>query len=105
MKSVDNKYVYIVQRKRNDNEKYIDVRINRILKCVFFTIVCLLLMLISILGILVIYNISTRENIGVSDVGIAFTGLSGEISSIMVLPQIIAKHLFPNSSITLNNED
>lgn len=73
-------------------------RTGQILKCIFFVIVCLIFAFICILGLLIIFNISKKESISYSDIGVAITGFGSVLSSIIVLPQIIAKHLFPENS-------
>ncbi|MBQ3182184.1 MAG: hypothetical protein IJB57_00810 [Clostridia bacterium] len=73
-------------------------RTGQVLKCIFFIVVCLVFAFICVFGLLIIFNISKRENISYSDIGVAITGFGSVLSSIIVLPQIIAKHLFPENS-------
>ncbi|MCI6653000.1 MAG: hypothetical protein MSH11_06235 [Ruminococcus sp.] len=73
-------------------------RTSQVLKCIFFGIVCLVFAFICVFGLLIIFNISNKENISYSDIGVAITGFGSVLSSIIVLPQIIAKHLFPENS-------
>lgn len=70
----------------------------QVLKCIFFGIVCLIFALICVFGVLIIYNISMKNDITYSDIGVAITGFGSVLSSIIVLPKIIAKHLFPENS-------
>ena len=73
-------------------------RTGQVLKCIFFAIVCFVFAFICVLGLLVIFNISKKDNILYTDIGVAITGFGSVLSSIVVLPQIIAKHLFPENS-------
>ena len=73
-------------------------RTSQKLKCCFFAIVCLVFAAICIIGMIIILNISHKDNILYSDIGIAVTGFGSVLSSIIVLPKIIAKHLFPENS-------
>ena len=73
-------------------------RTGQVLKCIFFAIVCFVFAFICVLGLLVIFNISKKDNISYTDIGVAITGFGSVLSSIVVLPQIIAKHLFPENS-------
>ena len=50
------------------------------------------------MGMVIIYNISKKSDITYSDIGVAITGFGTVLSSIIVLPSIIAKHLFPENS-------
>ena len=68
------------------------------LKYVFFSVVCAVFALVSILGIVAICIIAGKENIDYSDITIALSSLGGILSAIIVLPKIIAKHLFPENS-------
>lgn len=73
-------------------------RTGQVLKCIFFGVVCFIFAFICILGLLIIFNISKKESISYSDIGVAIAGFGSVLSSIIVLPQIIAKHLFPENS-------
>lgn len=73
-------------------------RTSQRLKCCFFGVVCLVFAIICIVGMVIVFNISRKENISYADIGVAVTGFGGVLSSIIVLPQIIAKHLFPENS-------
>lgn len=75
-----------------------DNRTSQRLKCCFFIIVCVVFILASVGGMAVIWIIARKNNISLSDLGIAFTGFGSILSAIVVLPQIIAKHLFPENS-------
>jgi len=79
-------------------------RTSQCLKCIFFSIVCFIFVLTCVLGIMIIYTISQKETISYSDIGIALTGFGTVLSSIIVLPQIIAKHLFPEDSESVRFE-
>lgn len=73
-------------------------RTGQVLKCIFFSVVCLVFSFICIFGLLIIFNISKKETVTYSDVSIAIAGFGSVLSSIIVLPTIIAKHLFPENS-------
>ena len=66
-----------------------------IFKWIFFCIVCLSFIAVVVAGVYAIITISQKEIIGSFDVGVAVTGLGSILSAIIVLPKIIAKHLFP----------
>ena len=68
------------------------------LKYVFFSVVCAVFALVSILGIVAICIIACKEHIDYSEITIALSSLGGILSAIIVLPKIIAKHLFPENS-------
>ncbi len=70
-------------------------RANQVLKCIFFGVVCAIFAFICVLGLLIIFNVSKKEAITYSDVGVVAAGFGSVLSSIIVLPTIIAKHLFP----------
>lgn len=73
-------------------------RTGQILKCIFFGVVCLIFALVCTIGVWIIFNISQKENITYADIGVAITGFGSVLSSIIALPKIIAKHLFPENS-------
>lgn len=70
----------------------------QIIKYIFFSIVCLVFISVSIIGVCAILIIAKKDNISNADIGIAITGFGSVLSSIIVLPKIIAKHLFPENS-------
>ncbi len=53
---------------------------------------------VSLTGITAIVIIAKKTNITIADIGVALAGFGSVLSSIVVLPKIIAKHLFPESS-------
>ena len=73
-------------------------RTSQIMKCWFFVLVCGIFLFTCIAGMLTILNISKKENVSASDIGVAITAFGTVLSSIIVLPQTIAKHLFPANS-------
>lgn len=75
-----------------------DNRTSQILKCCFFGIVCIVFLLTCIGGMIVIFNVTKKDVLTVPDVGVAFAGFGSVLSAIVVLPKIIAKHLFPEDS-------
>ena len=66
-------------------------------KWIFFVVVCALLILIIGTGMIVIYNASMKEDTTVQDLGIAITGFGSVLSSILILPKIVANHLYPKN--------
>lgn len=70
----------------------------QLIKYIFFGVVCLVFLAVSIIGILVVLKIASKEAISYADISVAITGFGGVLSSIIVLPKIIAKHLFPENS-------
>lgn len=75
-----------------------DNRSSQIMKCWFFAFVCGIFLFTCIAGMLTILNISKKENVSIADIGVAITAFGTVLSSIIVLPQTIAKHLFPANS-------
>lgn len=73
-------------------------RSSQIMKCCFFGFVCGIFLFTCIVGMLTILNISKKENVSATDIGVAITAFGTVLSSIIVLPQTIAKHLFPANS-------
>jgi hypothetical protein len=73
-------------------------RVGQVLKCLFFAVVCIIFSVTCVVGLLIVFNISKKEMVSYSDIGIAIAGFGSVLSSIVVLPQIIAKHLFPKNS-------
>lgn len=88
----DKKYTQLVDEIIKDN------RSTQVYKSIFFAIVCLILVAVSVCGIVSIVIIAGKEDISWADFGVAISGLGGVLSSIIALPQIIAKHLFPENS-------
>ena len=79
---------YAYYRKKTNDQQHL-------LKLIFFVVVCSVFIAVIVFGILGILSIARRTNITWSDVGVAFTGLAGILSVIIVLPDQIAKYLFP----------
>lgn len=75
-----------------------DNRSSQIMKCWFFVFVCGIFLFTCIVGMITILNISKKENVSPADIGVAVTAFGSVLSSIIVLPQTIAKHLFPANS-------
>ena len=89
-------YTHILSEYKN-NKKLIHKQRYRF-KCIFFWIICLSFSAIVGFNCLLLYNLSKHiGDISITDLGVALTGLSGLLSAIIVLPQIIAKHLFPET--------
>lgn len=70
----------------------------QIIKYIFFAIVCLVFISVSLIGIVAILIIAKKDILSYADIGVAITGFGSVLSSIIVLPKIIAKHLFPENS-------
>ena len=75
-----------------------DNRSSQVMKCWFFVFVCGIFLFTCIVGMLTILNIAQKNNVSVADIGVAVTAFGGVLSSIIVLPRTIAKHLFPSDS-------
>ncbi len=73
-------------------------RSSQIMKCWFFIFVCGVFLFTCIVGMISILNISKKAYVSVADIGVAVTAFGSVLSSIIVLPQTIAKHLFPENS-------
>lgn len=87
------KYYSILVKDIIDNN-----RTSQRLKKAFFIIVCSIFAFICVVGLLIIYNISKKDIVTINDIGVALTGFGSILSSVIILPQIIAKHLFPENS-------
>ena len=68
------------------------------LKKIFFWFICIVFVFVCVFSLLIIFSISRKDNITYGDVGVAITGFGSILSSIIALPLIIAKHLFPQNS-------
>ena len=88
-----NEYYSLLVKKIIDNNDA-----TQIIKYIFFGIVCLVFIAVSIIGIISILIIAKKDTMTNSDIGVAITGFGSVLSSIIVLPKIIAKHLFPENS-------
>ncbi len=75
-----------------------DNRTSQKLKISFFIIVCLAFIGVCGVGAYVLISVVNKNEISLSDVGTAFAGFGSIIGAIIVLPQIIANHLFPGNS-------
>lgn len=75
-----------------------DNRKSQLLKCCFFAVVCIVFILTCVGGMVVLFNITKKNMLTIPDVGVAFAGFGSILSAIIVLPKIIAKHLFPEDS-------
>ncbi len=73
-------------------------RVSQVFKWIFFVVVCLAFIVVCAVGLLIIFNISKKSDISIEDVSVAITGFGSMLTAIIVLPQIIAKHLFPENS-------
>lgn len=75
-----------------------DNRTSQKLKISFFIIVCLVFIGVCGVGAYVLISVVNKKDISLSDAGTAFAGFGSIIGAIIVLPQIIANHLFPGNS-------
>lgn len=91
--NIRNEYYSLLVKKIIDNNDA-----TQIIKYIFFAVVCLVFLAVSIIGIVAILIISRKATISYADIGVAVSGFGGVLSSIIVLPKIIAKHLFPENS-------
>lgn len=64
-------------------------------KLSFFIIVMLAFITINIAAVVSIFCVIIRGNISLGDVGVVISALAGMISAFIVIPKIIAEHLFP----------
>ena len=81
---------YIENYKRKEKTK-------GIYKCVFFIVTMFLFMCLIICGLLGIILLSIYGDGSLANVGIAIANIAGIISTLIVLPKIIAEHLFPTN--------
>lgn len=70
----------------------------QVFKFLFFGIVCLAFLAVCAFGCWAIFVAANKPCASAYDLGIAVTGFASILSSIIVLPTIIAKHLFPSNS-------
>lgn len=75
-----------------------DNRTGQVLKCIFFCVICVVLLYTCLFGTVIVYIIAKKEQVSATDIAALIAGLGSIISSILVLPKIIAKHLFPEDS-------
>lgn len=83
-------------------EHYLDVhtskaRWNTWFKLVFFTVIMLVFLVLICAPMAAIVIIALKEDVNWEHVALVVSGLAGIITSIMVLPKIIAEHLFPTN--------
>lgn len=84
----------ILLKEFSDNYKKAH-KTKRNFKCFFFYLVCASFVGVLVAGFHVIICISMKDGIDFADAAVAIAGLGSIISAIVVLPKIIAKHLFP----------
>ena len=66
-------------------------------KCAFFIVTIILFVAIIVCGLVGMVVLSILGDGSLANVGIAITNIAGIISTIIVLPRIIAEHLFPTN--------
>lgn len=81
---------YIENYKKKEHSK-------GIYKCIFFIITLLLFFGIIVCGLIGIVYLSVFGDGSLANVGIAIANIAGIVSSLIVLPKIIAEHLFPTN--------
>ena len=77
------------------DSKIMDRKVDRVLKCIFFSVICVVFILTCVASFMIIYHISGKTEVSITDVGIILGGFGSVIGDIIVLPKIVAKHLFP----------
>lgn len=82
------KYISIYERKEKAKAGY---------KCVFFWITIVLFVAIVGSCLYSIIMLQTSTNSDLTNIGVALTNVAGIISTIIILPRIIADHLFPTN--------
>lgn len=80
--------IYIENYKQKEKTK-------GIYKCIFFIITLLLFLGIIVCGLIGIVALSVFGDENLANVGIAIANIAGIVSALIVLPRIIAEHLFP----------
>lgn len=99
---------YGLQYERRDGlyadllEAYIDVynskaAWNKWFKLAFFAISLLIFGGIVVVSLIVLITIARKNTTSLSDVAVALSSMAGIISAIIILPKIIAEHLFPTN--------
>lgn len=81
-------------------DNYIDVygkkeKAKAVYKVIFFTVIMLLFLFVVGICLYGMYTLSTQGDGNLANVGIAIANIAGIVSSLIVLPKIIAEHLFP----------
>lgn len=81
-------------------DNYIDVygkkeKAKAVYKGIFFTATMLLFLLVVGICLYGMYTLSTQGDGNLANVGIAIANMAGIVSALIVLPKIIAEHLFP----------
>ena len=82
------------------DSKIMDRKVDRVLKCIFFSVICVVFILTCVASFMIIYHIS-----GKTEVSITLGGFGSVIGDIIVLPKIVAKHLFPENIKQNSSED
>jgi hypothetical protein len=69
----------------------------RVFRCWFFCIVVVVFIILNVLSSCSVYIIAQKANVSISDVVAAVSAFGTILSSLIVLPKIIAEHLFPKA--------
>lgn len=80
--------MYIVNYQRKEKAK-------RVYKIIFFTVTVFLFVGIVGFGVIGTFRLSVAGDGNFANVGIAITNIAGIVATLIVLPKIIAEHLFP----------
>ena len=70
---------------------------NKWYKFFFFLITMLIFIAIITCSIIAVIIVASKDNSNNTDIAVVFSCLAGVVSSIIILPRIIAKHLFPTN--------
>lgn len=89
-----NRLYTLLLKQYTSNQKRIHIA-RLIFKYVFFIIICFSIVYVIIYGANVMLVIAQKNSVSLSDFGVALTGVSSILGVIIVLPKIIAEHLFP----------
>lgn len=78
--------------------------VNAVYKNIFFYVTIVLLCVMILIPLLLLFTIARKETSSAADIAVVIGSVAGIVSSIMVLPKIIAEHLFPaNEDVHIND--
>ena len=89
----DEQYTNLLKNYTNTYSK--KSAVNAIYKDIFFYVTIVLLCALVVFPITLLFIIASKESSSLSDVSVVLGSITGIVSSIIVLPKIIAEHLFP----------
>lgn len=73
-------------------------RSSQVMKYIFFGLVCVVFFLTCAAGMYILFYVAKKDTTSVADLGVVVGAFGSILSSIIVLPQTIATHLFPADS-------